>query len=391
MTSSNTINVDRRLQSARAETTISFNPLLAEDAEEGPKDVLHRLLSARSVVSTSATTQVELRLYQIIGRGSCGIVFEHAGWPHVVKRAHDGNEELWNDACIHSAVQKAFTTAISTGVRIPTCHGFICADNSEWWLSNAPQFPEPYQIPGDVLVTERILPLPKIIREALIDLCFPPSLPTSLREEAKESPGNKACLARVYLGKRRDLGWRPSLFFTLQNFNLHLDQMEELDLDVRTFATEMADALAVMHWVAEIDADDVEFVLGNAPTRLDAVIPDFKELVQMPGRTSTMGQANFEQRSIHLWVLDFNRCHKISMDVVGIESAVKAFFRNDPYYPRPLGKEENDLALWEIFETRYMMTSKAVGKGALAETFIAKVVETRKASLSAREKGETKE
>lgn len=39
--------------------------------------------------------------------------------------------------------------------------------------------------------------------------------------------------------------------------------MEDLGLDTQTFALAMANALAIMHWQAKIDAADVEFVLGG--------------------------------------------------------------------------------------------------------------------------------
>lgn len=41
--------------------------------------------------------------------------------------------------------------------------------------------------------------------------------------------------------------------------------MKQLNLNVKSYAEIMAEALAMMHWYEEIDANDVEFVL--APPR----------------------------------------------------------------------------------------------------------------------------
>ena len=82
-----------------------------------------------------------------------------------------------------------------------------------------------------------------------------------------------------------------------------------------------------MHWIAGIDANDVEFVLA-------------------PG-----DRVNNVLRRHSMWMLDFDLCRDITMDENGIEKAVKAFWRNDPFYPRP-GK-----ALWDTFREQYIHTS----------------------------------
>lgn len=41
--------------------------------------------------------------------------------------------------------------------------------------------------------------------------------------------------------------------------------MQSLQLEVGYYARRMAEALAVMHWETQIDAADVEFVVGSAP------------------------------------------------------------------------------------------------------------------------------
>jgi hypothetical protein len=66
-------------------------------------------------------------------------------------------------------------------------------------------------------------------------------------------PENKDCLVRLYLGWRAKQS--ASSHFNLRNFDLMVNEMEELKLDTHSFA----------HWKAKIDVDDVEFVPGRAP------------------------------------------------------------------------------------------------------------------------------
>jgi hypothetical protein len=46
--------------------------------------------------------------------------------------------------------------------------------------------------------------------------------------------------------------------FSLRNVPLHIDQMETVGLDAKAYAETMAEALALMHWDARFDANDVE-------------------------------------------------------------------------------------------------------------------------------------
>ena len=63
--------------------------------------------------------------------------------------------------------------------------------------------------------------------------------------------------------------------FSLRNYPLHLDQMEELAIPfdhLESYARAMAETLAVMHWGAGMDGNDVEFVLGSHPASRDCVL-----------------------------------------------------------------------------------------------------------------------
>ena len=108
---------------------------------------------------------------------------------------------------------------------------------------------------------ERIFPLPKPTRDALIDLYCP----GIGREAAGTNAANKDCLLRPLLGRKRQSSGSRLNIFSLRNFKLHLDQIQEIGLDARELAYAMADAMAVLHWHTKIDAMDVEFVLGSSP------------------------------------------------------------------------------------------------------------------------------
>lgn len=183
-----------------------------------------------------------------------------------------------------------------------------------------------------MLISERILPLPKVIRVALIELFCP----EGIREKQLHETTNNACLVRIYLGKNneRRKSSRPQQFFSLRNFKLHLNQMKQLGLDIDTFACTIANALAIMHWQAKVDAADVEFVLGSAPSTTHQIAPTYDQLKDMAPGSSTYtlgGGLTFHKRVVHLWFLDFDRCQIITMDENGLEAAILAFVTNDRY------------------------------------------------------------
>jgi hypothetical protein len=109
---------------------------------------------------------------------------------------------------------------------------------------------------------------------------------------------------------------------------MHVDQMEDLGLDVRAYPGTMAEALALMHWDAGVDAGDVEYVL--APPRSSSSSSTFQ--------SSFLGEHT-------MWILDFDCVRRITMDGAGVERACKAFWGNDPFYPRPGGAEDADEVL----------------------------------------------
>jgi hypothetical protein len=131
----------------------------------------------------------------------------------------------------------------------------------------------------------------------------------------------------------------------------------------------MADTLAFLHWVAKIDANDVEFVVGG-------LRPSMNEHDVFT--SDTLGRHA-------VWVLDFDCCKPLSLDEAGIEQAARAFWRNDPYYPRPPGEETSpqDTQLWHTFADRFLQTSRKMLVGSaenvqrLPDMLVARIIETR--------------
>ena len=120
--------------------------------------------------------------------------------------------------------------------------------------------------------------------------------------------------------------------------------MEQLGIDstdLLCYSEIMGETLAMMYWYGGIDANDVEFVL--APPRVDL--------------------SGYKSRTISnvlgdhvMWLLDFDCCNKISLDEKGVNKAVVAFLRNDPFYPHPNSSQ----VLWQAFRGQYLQSSSNV-------------------------------
>jgi Zinc finger protein len=344
--------------------------------DEDPVSRLGRQLSHRSVISTTlsfaqrqeqAAFQVGEQKFEFLDNGWCGDVFSYTGKNKVLKRAKRNDEQLWNDyqktLSVRDQVSLAETQKLFTPCeppRIPVSGPCIPPNSEEWWEENGAKFPDDCQTEHKmpVLVLERILPLTKPIREDIIDVFCAPSG----RAEAKASPGNKNCIVRLYLGQRRR-SQRPPAFFRLKNFSLHLDQAEKVGLDINIYATEMAIGLAICHWRVHVDANDVEFVLGSAPTIINFSALTPAQVKTLPSYTNTDPEFryhNYRKRTAHLWMLDFDKCKDMAMNAEGVEQAVKAAENNDPYFPKPHQKRENDLKLWEHFKSSYLWASSKI-------------------------------
>ncbi len=306
-------------------------------------------------------------------------MFEIPGTIEVVKRAKHGyQDDLWRDYVAHTRIQETFEQwkSLTANLRVPRCYDFIAKDDTEYWSELVSMFPTKYEWPTAVLFSERILPLSQSIRYGIIDSYFPEKAKT----EAKANQANRDCLIRVYLGKRRNPHRFQPPVVSLRNYNLCLDQMEELNLATDGFAALMARGLALLHWGACLDADDVEFVLGTMPNNSQGrfALCSSQELEKLEGPATTLPKRsipNFHRSIVSMYLLDFNRCKKIhfrktiehqsaaTLQNEALQMMVDAFFRNDPYYPRPLSSNQHEQSLWSVFETTYLNVAATVLSG----------------------------
>ena len=301
--------------------------------------------------------QADLRA---IGLGSCGSVFEIPGTELAFKKG-TSQDAIWRDFCLtnkaHNAVnrvrrimQEAFP--YSTILKTPLCHDYHPADDEEFWSDRLQRFPTSHRSKQPLFTVDRILPLPRAMREALIEEFFDDD--EELQQEAKNDPDNKDCLVRLYLGERESLKQQAGVYDSLRNFPMRLNMMEELEIEISELAKEIAIGLAILHWQAQVDGMDVEFVLGSSAT-WDSDRPEGYEDDSAPPHT--VKAINFQRRSVHLWMFDFDKAAKIELTQDDVNSKlVPAFLGNDPYYPRPQVDEE----LWEDFCGVYLKASEVI-------------------------------
>ncbi|OQV03759.1 hypothetical protein CLAIMM_08762 [Cladophialophora immunda] len=305
-----------------------------------------------------------------IGQGFCGSVWAAEGGKMAMKREDGGpGRSVFNDYNMHKLVLETISQPRNTiKVCVPRWPQFV-NNTDAWWDSNLARFPKGYSA-CNMLCSERIPPLPREVRDLLVDRYCPA---TSV-QTIKNNDADRDCLVRLYLGRRKiqSEARRGHNFFSLRNYPLHLNQAEELDLPIVQYACAMAEMLAMMHWTAKIDANDVEFVLGGT---------------QKPG----IGEYTNDFFGTHcLWLLDFDCCKPLTMDEAGVEQAARAFLRNDPYFPRPAAQVATDNALWLEFRRRYLEYSQTAaslsgtGYFGLPEQFLARVEDLHEEALQKR-------
>lgn len=310
-----------------------------------------------------AQEQTAHQTFTCIGAGACGAVFQQSGNINIAKRTKTDLYalQLWNDYVIHLKIQDAFAkrTNLAIDIRIPQALYFISKDDKGWWKENEYRFPAGSEdLPKQVLAAERILPLHKDIRTSLIKKYCAEDKQQYAFTDAK----NADCLMRVYLGAERLQ--RKSKFggFTLRNFFLYITDMDDLNLDASMYATSMAQTLAIMHWEVKSDARDVEFVLGNAPSKEEDIPQISPEQAKKlaPGTGTRQLRLNSKRHTVQLWMIDFDQAKAISMDVDGVAAAVKAYMDNDPYFPKPLSSTSTGQKLWTTFSTSYLQTCETI-------------------------------
>ncbi|KAL9100875.1 MAG: hypothetical protein Q9163_003802 [Psora crenata] len=359
----------------------------ATDPDETARQVLKRRFSTKSTVSTTLSFASAARdgseQLRIIGLGSCGTIFEIPGTEFVFKKG-TSEASLWQDFCltnkVHNAADKVRTILkdafpSSTIPKIPVCYEFHPANDKHFWNENIRRrFPADYRTQQPLFKLTRILPLPQQIREALIELYFDDD--ETIQQEAKDDQKNKDCLVRVYLGERESIRQQSEGYTSLRNFELRLNMMEDLELDISDLAVEMAIGLAIMHWQALVDGMDAEFVLGSS------VIWD-EESKAFEDESAPPRVINFKRREVHLWMLDFDKASAIEMTEEHVDKKLMpAFLGNDPYYPLPTVDGE----LWSVFCSAYLKASEIIlhAKGVdnkamtLPQRFLNKVLEQAK-------------
>ena len=297
---------------------------------------------------------------RVIGRGSCGSVFEIPGTPIAFKKSSN-TEALWNDFRLTNMVHNALIEAQSvlqqalpdrTIPWTPMCHEFFL-ESSSWWANDLSRFAIGNRKERAVFFVDRILPLPQTAREALMRTYFDEA--PDVQEEAFNSEENKHCLVRVYLGANETPKELAESYDTLLNFPLKLNMIEDLDLDVDGLAIEMAIGLAVIHWGAKVNGMDSEFVLGSSAAKPREATQGFT--ANCPPRE--VHEVDFKTRATHLWLIDFDKLSPINFTKDDIDrKLVLAFLGNDPYFPRP----DIDPKLWLVFSNAYVKASHAILK-----------------------------
>ncbi|KAJ0356162.1 hypothetical protein COL154_011096 [Colletotrichum chrysophilum] len=192
---------------------------------------------------------------QHIGEGACGSVWcassksspYSADMPLVIKREDMSDvRSITHEAEMHHHILQALanprvaTTLTTFRVNIPLSQGLLHHTNSAAWSQILPRLLAGYAA-SNALVSEKIHPFPFRMRKLLLKQL------TACENPQKVAQGhmNTHCLIRAYLGKRKynrvEKDAMPAHLkklrpYSLRNFPLCVDQMEDLDLDVEGYA-----------------------------------------------------------------------------------------------------------------------------------------------------------
>lgn len=368
----------------------------------GPKESLARLLSTRSILSTSSSfaermqtlraTDARTTLLRNIGTGTFGAVYEIPGTDIAIKKTLKAPSMLAHELELANEVYQAWNQAsfVFNGVeelsglmlpRVPWYgrdHGIeYDITKDPWWTQNKDRFPseDGADKPGALFFVERIMPLPQIVRENLIRTFFP----ADKQAAALVAPTNKDCMIRPYLGHQWSELGKSIEVETLRNFPLYIDQAHELGMNVKQIAMDMAMGLATAHWAAGIDMLDAEFVIASRPTRTTtkAVADMPKERARVHGLKLPNGvppglfsNLDFRNRAIQLWMLDFDKPKKIEFGWINsddtaevinkVQTLLDRTLSNDPYYPKAMPDNKADYDVWVAFASTYIAASDVI-------------------------------
>jgi hypothetical protein len=333
-------------------------PSSAESAKQ-EKTKKHGKFKHDKRAASATATAVPVPAVRNIGVGSCGVVVAGQEDRFVMKLSKTVDGSLWNDYRMQAVISEAMTR-YCPAVNVPKSHYFVPQSQTRFF----DEHPELVQaasdavyMPTNVLVSERIRPLSGEIRTRLIEKYCP----SYAKEAALDDVSNNDCLVRLYFGSKNSRSLSAGRYFSLCNFQLYLDQMLELDLDLEKLVERMAMALAVMHWAARTDAKGVEFVLGS---KVSLLTRSADELLQMEVDTATGAESGrFEDmfwETTQFWVLDFDKVESITMDIHGVAQAVEAAATNDPYIPRPRQSTPEEKRVWNAFVQAYLDFSDSI-------------------------------
>jgi hypothetical protein len=356
-----------------------------------PEVLLQRMLSTKTAISTDsslaeanqrARDDSAQRVYKNIGKGQCGAIYALKGTAMVIKlpNSPDKSDALFTDFKIHSIIKNAFhnipdAMRFGFNINIPEVKMWVDNKSDDFWREHGPLFEQDAVVPNYGLVSERVFPLPLPVRDAIVEALCPKDV-QKRKVQFLSMAENKDCLVRLYLGRRTSRDDPKTT--KLRNFPLHIDQMEHLNLDLDTYAKTIAQALAVLHWKAGVDANDVEFVLGSTPQISQQ--PSISELqLAQKDTAARLYIADFKHRTISVWLLDFNQCKTFPKNQTGLKQLVDGFWWNDPYYPRPNATNSEDKDLWNVFARHYLHTSAQFPEsGGMEKAFLDAVTDVGK-------------
>ncbi|OCT54056.1 hypothetical protein CLCR_10236 [Cladophialophora carrionii] len=341
--------------------------------QDRAKEILKQTLSVGTVnseTSSSVEPMNEARFlpcdeHQLrdIGRGSCGSVFEVPGTTFAIKKGAN-TKAIWNDFNLTNHAYNSYfiwagiLSMNFPGRRVPRVPGgqvFNSPDSAEYWDVVLKRFPQGDRSRAAAFHVDRILPVPRPTRMALVRLFYHND--TQTQHNVLSNQANRDCLIRVYLGSNNPSTQAYDVTDTLRNFPLYLDQAKLVGLDITAYAEEMAIGLAILHWQAQIDAADTEFVIGSSTsTTFRTRYPNHQA---RPPPTSTVD--DFARREIQMWMLDYDKCREVDLSAKDAASAVVnqylvAVTGNDPYFPHPC----LDTELWQRFRAAYLKASELI-------------------------------
>lgn len=311
--------------------------------------VLRKALKLHTVITTSPLTTQNGSSHpqsaREIGRGLQGIIFEKPGESLVVKKRLPEmipitGKDLTAEFAMHQSVFNEFllwNPRPHRNINVPCPARLILPEEDEAYHAILEEWGLPQERSKTPLgLMDRILPLPEVLRHALVTYFFPPNrFGYTTTDAMEDDPSNEHYLVRPYLGTRT----HTVEDFSLRNLVLALDNLQQLEVGVKDLAISMGMAYANMHWGAHVDACNVEFVIGS----------------------SLMLHQSLQQHKIGLFLLDFG--HGTEVDMNGyVPSVYQAFITgmctgagacHIPHY-------RHSPELFEKFGNAYKVTAKTV-------------------------------